>query len=109
MTTLGSLKAGDEFRMWTRGPMLHVVENKGDVVVIQRGDVEMTRQELPAAHDVVVEADRDLSGDPTSQLNAALQASPFKNMRDMRVLPSGASCTCDDHKDMDRCPVHGKE
>lgn len=87
MTKLGSLKAGDEFRMWDHGPVLHVVENKGDVVVIQRGAVEMMRQELPADHDVVVEADRDLTGDPHEQLSAALKESPFENIRDMRVLP----------------------
>ena len=85
---LGLLKDGDEFRMWDRGPLLHVVENKGETVLIQRGDYEITRQELPADHEIVTEKERDLDGDPSEQINEALKKSPLKSLREMRVAPT---------------------
>ena len=86
MTKLGSLKAGDEFRMWDHGPVLHVVENRGKTVLIQRGNLEIMKQELPADQEVVTEKERDFSGVPSEQLNEALRKSSFEDIRNMRVI-----------------------
>jgi len=90
MAELGSLKAGEEFRMWNLGPVLHVVENKGDTVVIQRGTLDMTKQELPASQEIVTEQERDTDLAPSSpeameQLQDALRKSPV--LKDVRVIP----------------------
>ena len=79
---LGDLRTGDLFRMWTSGPLLEVIENKGRTMLVQRQNMEFTRQEVPGDTEVWCEYAKD---DPVS-LNDALSQSPFKKIREVRVI-----------------------